>query len=350
LNIVGVGTAVITAFQSAAGSFSSGSISNNFIVKYPAPSSAAPVPPARATGDFLSIYSDSYINVTGTDFNPYWSQSTLVTDFPIVGNNNKKYEQFNYQGIQLANIVNATGMQYIHIDLWTPNIAGFDLYLINTTPVLVEQKVTVTPTLNSWNSFDIPLSSFNNVALNNLTQFKLEARPFGTSVLYWDNLYFWKSTTINPPSVTTTQPSCTNATGTITISTLPGLNYSIDGVNYNNLSGVFSGLNPGTYNVTSRNSLGNTSAPTVVVINYSPTIPNAPVIINGVKNINQCDTLQTYNVTNNSDLNYTWTVSGTGNSIKSGQGSSRVVLIMKVAGTITVKASNICGTSGATTL
>lgn len=352
ITIVGVGSSVITATQATYGSYASGTINTTFVVNYPGPSIAAPVPSARATSDYLSIYSDAYTNVSGTDFNPYWNQTTIVSDYVINGNNNKKYEQFNYQGIQLSGVVNVSGMQYVHIDIWTPNCTGFDLYLINTTPSLVEQKVTVTPTLNGWNSFDIPLSQFNTVALNNITQFKLEARPFGTTVVYWDNLYFWKASSLSAPTLSVTQPTCTNSTGTITVtSAVAGLSYSIDGVNYNNTNGVFTGLNPGTYQVSAKNSLGVISGSTTATINStSTTLPSTPSAITGVVNINQCDTLQTYAVVATSGVNYVWSVTGTGNLVKSGQGSNTVILVMKVAGTVSVKASNSCGLSTASTL
>ncbi len=82
------------------------------------------------------------------------------------------------------------------------------------------------------------------------------------------------------PTVSTTQPSCTVATGTITI-TAPlgtGLSYSIDGVDYSNTTGVFNPANGGTYNVTVRNNNGCTSAATVAVINTDPVIPPAPTV------------------------------------------------------------------------
>jgi beta-glucanase (GH16 family) len=351
ITIVGVGSSVITATQAANGSYASGTINTNFVVNYPGPSIAAPVPSARATSDYLSIYSDAYTNVSGTDFNPYWNQTTIVSDYITNGNNNKKYEQFNYQGIQLSGVINVSGMQYVHIDIWTPNCTGFDLYLINTTPSLIEQKVTFTPTLNGWNSFDVPLSQFNTIALNNISQFKLEARPTSTTVLYWDNLYFWKAGSLFAPTLNIIQPTCTNSTGSISVtSSISGLTFSIDGINYNNTNGVFTGLNPGTYQVSAKNSLGVISSSSPATINASATLPTSPSAISGVVNINQCDTLQTYSVTSVTGVSYVWSVTGTGNLVKSGQGSNTVILVMKVAGTISVKASNSCGLSAASTL
>jgi hypothetical protein len=351
LTIVGAGTSVITATQTASGTFASGTISATLLVTLPGPTTAAATPPTRNSTDYVSIYSDAYTNVSGTDFNPYWNQTTLVSDYAISGNNNKKYDQFNYQGIQLASPVNLSAMQYLHIDVWSPNCTGFDFYLINTTPSLVEQKITVTPTLNGWNSYNIPLTQFSNIALNNVSQFKLEARPFGTTVMYWDNLYFWKSSAVSTPTISVVQPTCTSSTGSITVtSSTTGLTFSIDGVNYSNTTGVFSGLVPGNYQVTAKNTTGNTSSPVAVTIVSSPSIPAAPSAITGTVNINQCDTLQTYSVTTVTGLSYTWTVTGTGNSIKTGQGTAAVNVVMKSAGTLSVKASNTCGLGAASSL
>src|SRR6185369_4764237 len=81
------------------------------------------------------------------------------------------------------------------------------------------------------------------------------------------------------PSATLTQPTCTTPTGTITItSPVPaaGITYSIDGINYTNTTGIFSGLVPNTYNVTVKNASGCISAATSYMINAVPSAPAAP--------------------------------------------------------------------------
>ena len=344
ITIVGVGTSTITATQAASGAYASGTISADLVVSYTSPTTSAPTPPSRISSDYISVYSDAYTNFTGTDFNPYWGQTTIVSDFVVSGNNNKKYSNFNYQGIQLASVLNASSMQYVHIDIWTPNCTGFDLFLINTSPSLLERKVTVTPALSGWNSYDFALSEFSPVALNNITQFKLEARPTSTTVLYWDNLYFWKASAVSAPVVSVTQPTCSTPTGIITVtSSIAGLTFSIDGSNYTNTTGVFSGLASGTYNVTARNSSGSVSSSTTAVVNSAIVAPSPLSAITGTKNINQCDTLQNYSVTNVAGLTFNWAVSGTGNYIKSGQGTNSIVAVLKVVGNVNVTGTNSCG-------
>jgi gliding motility-associated-like protein len=82
------------------------------------------------------------------------------------------------------------------------------------------------------------------------------------------------------PTVSTSQPTCTVATGTITITAPIGatFTYSIDGVGYSNTTGIFNPVAAGSYNVTVRNNNGCTSAATVAVINTDPVIPPAPVV------------------------------------------------------------------------
>ena len=67
-------------------------------------------------------------------------------------------------------------------------------------------------------------------------------------------------------------------TGTITV-TAPapaaGITYSIDGTDYTNTTGVFTGVDPGTYNVTYDNGAC-ISAAAPVTINPAPTAPAAP--------------------------------------------------------------------------
>ncbi len=77
-----------------------------------------------------------------------------------------------------------------------------------------------------------------------------------------------------PSAVATAHPTCTNANaGEITITIVAGLTYSIDGSDYSNTSGIFSGLASGTYFVTAKNATGCISPTTIVGINNQPITP-----------------------------------------------------------------------------
>ena len=82
------------------------------------------------------------------------------------------------------------------------------------------------------------------------------------------------------PTASVTQPDCSTATGTITVSSATtGLHFSIDGLNYTNTSGIFSGLVPNDYFVTARISAGCESAKSEkLTVNPQPEIPDAPSV------------------------------------------------------------------------
>ena len=87
--------------------------------------------------------------------------------------------------------------------------------------------------------------------------------------------------TPNTPTATVTQPTCTTPTGTITVSSsTSGLNFSIDGSDYSNTTGIFSGVAPNaSYNLTARNAAMCTSAPLNVPINAVPSNPTITGIL-----------------------------------------------------------------------
>jgi gliding motility-associated-like protein len=75
------------------------------------------------------------------------------------------------------------------------------------------------------------------------------------------------------PTVTATHPGCGGITGSLQVTVVAGNSYSIDGIDYSNTSGVFSGLAPGAYAVTVRNSDGCVSAATSATILPPPAVP-----------------------------------------------------------------------------
>lgn len=156
-----------------------------------APTVAAPTP-TRSAANVISIFSDAYTNVAGTDFNPNWGQATKVTQLQIAGNNTLRYENLNYQGTQFGSNLNVSSMTHLHLDFWSKNSSSLNGFIISPGPV--EKAVALTVPTNGWTSVDIPLSSFSPVALNDLIQFKFD----GNGDIYLDNIYFYK----NPPAAT----------------------------------------------------------------------------------------------------------------------------------------------------
>ena len=161
---------------------------------------AAPTP-TKAVNKVVSIFSDTYTSIAGTtDFRPDWGQTTAVSNVQIAGNTTMKYSTFNYEGTNLGSDLNLTtlGMTHIHFDAWTEDESVLRLSLIQRTPQS-EQGVVVNPVKGSWNSFDIPISSYTSqsLAVSAIYQLKLQgtgnypATNSTTTTVYLDNIYFY---------------------------------------------------------------------------------------------------------------------------------------------------------------
>jgi hypothetical protein len=157
------------------------------------PTVAAPTP-TRDPANVISVFSDAYTNVPGTDFNPNWGQATVVTQVPVAGNNTLLYSGLNYQGLQLGSNLDVSGMTYLHLDFWTANSSALNVFLISDGPV--ETPFTLSVPTSGWASIDIPLTAFDPVDLADLIQFKFE----GNGTIYLDNLYFFKDSGGGTPS------------------------------------------------------------------------------------------------------------------------------------------------------
>ena len=153
------------------------------------PTVGAPTPiHDEATNNVISIYSDSYTNVPGTNLNPFWGQQTTVTEENIAGNNTLKYANLNYQGTQFGSNQDVSGHDFLHVDFWTADATTLQFFLISPPPN-GEVPFTLTITPNQWNSVEIPLSAFPApVNLADVFQFKV----VGNGTVYFDNYYFYE--------------------------------------------------------------------------------------------------------------------------------------------------------------
>lgn len=161
--------------------------------------------PSQAASDVISIYSDAYTGVSGTDFYPNWGQATQFTPFTLGADNMLKYTSLNYQGINFSQ-QDVSGKGFLHLDVWTP--ANFDLqiFCISATPQN-EKKVVRTIVANQWNSFDIDLAEFTSQGLSvaSLYQFKFEDAA-GTGTMFLDNIYFHGEPSVTEPSIPAPDP------------------------------------------------------------------------------------------------------------------------------------------------
>jgi hypothetical protein len=162
-----------------------------------APVQSAPTPAARAEENVSSIFSNAYTDIAGSDFYPNWGQSTLYTAYDLNGDGVLQYSNLNYQGIDIGAEIDASSMEFLHIDIWTPDATSIDIYpLPNGVAPADERFVTKTLVPNEWNSFDIPMSDFTDQGLPtaNLKQFKF----VGSGSVFIDNLFFYKNPTTFP--------------------------------------------------------------------------------------------------------------------------------------------------------
>ncbi len=152
--------------------------------------------PDKLAENVISIYSDSYTSVA-TNYNPYWGQSGSVnTTFdPTSGGTNfaMAYTNFNYQGTELTT-QNASGMEYLHVDIWTSSAT-----VIQVTPInngagtgAGEALVNVPLVNGGWSSVDIPKSDFTGMTWDKVFQLKF-ANGGANATIYLDNIYFWKT-------------------------------------------------------------------------------------------------------------------------------------------------------------
>ncbi len=80
-------------------------------------------------------------------------------------------------------------MTYLHIDYWTDNSTALNFFVISQTPTVDSDYHTFALVSEQWVSVDIPLTTFPNVDLTDVFQFKVE----GNGTIYWDNFYFYSN-------------------------------------------------------------------------------------------------------------------------------------------------------------
>ena len=261
------------------------------VAAFAQPSVSAPTPPVRTTPKVISIFSDAYTNVTGTNFNPNWGQATVISTVQIAGNNTLKYAGLTYQGTEFPS-VNALTMNKLHIDVWTADGTTLQITPISSGPK--EKLIALTPlTKNAWNSYDLDLTQFTGVAMSDVFQFKI----VGDGTIYIDNLYFYDNTaTVDseaPTAFTVTKGAVTsdavelllNATdnsGAVNYEiTYGATKLTVGGVSGTQKSYSIAGLLGNTdysFSVVAKDATGNIAinSPIVVTAKTASSIPAAP--------------------------------------------------------------------------
>lgn len=177
------------------------------------PATAAPTPPARATANVISLFSDAYTNIAVSEWSATWDDSN-ISDVTIAGNATKKIDFGNFLGVVLTDYNNATAMTHFHMDYWIPattDLTGKVLNpkLSNHAAMAGETNallLTNLPTVNgSWVSLDVALSTFTpqgSPASLNREKIKEFLITSNLGTVYVDNIYLHNNTVLSNESFT----------------------------------------------------------------------------------------------------------------------------------------------------
>jgi len=109
-----------------------------------------------------------------------------------------QYINLSYQGIGIGETIDVSGMEYLHMDVWTAAVTVLETSLING----VDGNSTEAPVLrdltaDSWTSIDIPISEYTDQGLtvDQIFQLKLVGTPWAGGTVFVDNIYFHKTAT-----------------------------------------------------------------------------------------------------------------------------------------------------------
>ena len=172
---------------------------------YSSPTTGATAPPSRYAGDVISIFGDTYTNVPIDNYNPNWGQagygSANTSYDPGDGSTLLYYPNFNYQGIQLVGGHDASDMEYLHVDLWTLSTSAIKVSPVNAGTGVGDALQTISHSIGSWTSVDIPIGDFTGMTWDNVIQMKFDGGNGVTDAIYVDNIYFWKSSACSSTTI-----------------------------------------------------------------------------------------------------------------------------------------------------
>ena len=169
-----------------------------------APTTAATAPPTRSEADVVSLFSESYTDVSIDTWRTEWSQADFE-DVTIAGNAVKKYSALNFVGIESTSAPkDITQMTHIHLDIWTPDATVFKVKLVDFGADGVfggddtEHEIIINdPAQGEWVSIDVPLTNFVGLTTKSaLAQYIFAAEPTSMATVYIDNLYFYKGESV----------------------------------------------------------------------------------------------------------------------------------------------------------
>lgn len=176
------------------------------------PMVAAPDPtidPANVISMFSGVYTDVPVDTWQT----VWSQGVL-NDIQIDNNDTKQYVDLNFVGVETTgpNILDVSGMNFFHLDFWTPNMTVFRVKLVDFGADgsfgggddSEHEIIFDNPQKNTWISYTIPMADFAGLASqSHMAQLIFSGMPVGEGVAYIDNVFYSNDA---PSSVNELQP------------------------------------------------------------------------------------------------------------------------------------------------
>ena len=166
-----------------------------------------PTAPTADAADVVSIFSDSYTDVTVDTWQTGWSNVGAYEEVDLGGNTVKKYSDLTFVGIETVSAqVDASGMTHFNLDMWSANVTEFKIKLVDFGATGgysgdggdgqgddVEDEYTIsTPAQGEWVTVSLSLAeAFPGLTTTgNIAQLILSAAPGGEADVYIDNAYF----------------------------------------------------------------------------------------------------------------------------------------------------------------
>jgi hypothetical protein len=150
------------------------------------PASPTPTEPAS---EVISVFSDAYTDIPGSDYVSYWDEhrTTEVTVTDVI-----TYSNLNFNGLEIPS-TDVSTKEFLHIDFYieqysppSPYKREMEVFLMSAGLKKGYKLFQNNPPHQQWVSVDIPLSYFDNVMLNAVTGFDI----IGNGVIVFDNIYF----------------------------------------------------------------------------------------------------------------------------------------------------------------
>ncbi|WP_241244286.1 carbohydrate-binding protein [Flagellimonas marinaquae] len=202
ISVTGLGRTTITA--SLANNAAEGSLELNVESAF----EFAPTPPARASVDVISVFSDAYPNVAVDYFNGFFTpdgQTTQGGSPPLDFNGDRiiNYTQLNFVGIgTFLNVspINASAMTTLHVDIKVNEaIDPGDFIRIQLLNSVGNGETSGSVTLaasdlrqDEWVSFDIPLADFTGLGDRSQIGLLFFVSDSTISDIFVDNIYYYR--------------------------------------------------------------------------------------------------------------------------------------------------------------